>query len=166
MDDSDQYYTFDSKLGAYFSRRTITIATLFLATTLIAMTLGWVKLLANASGNVVFLIVLSTTTLLAVVVGYRLSAANIARLRASLLFACGSIIVASYSAFIANVIQKPANTENAWGGFDHLISALSIVAGLPIVGVVVVFMLRSWCWSAHDRIIPKESLKVKSQSIA
>lgn len=66
-------YTFVSKLGACFSRRTITLATLFLVTTLIAMTLGWVKLLANASGDVVFLIVLSTTTLLAVVVGYRRS---------------------------------------------------------------------------------------------
>jgi len=131
MDDSDQYYTFDPTLGVAFSRRVVTLPTLFLAMTLLALILGWSRLIAIASTSLVLLLVLCFTTLLAAIVGYRRSGTLALRCRTTLLFFCGGVFLAAYSSFASQIIQKPAgNGDVSDGRNERTCRAIDWLGGL------------------------------------
>ena len=157
MDEYDEIYCFrDPEPARGDHRSRFSVATLFRATTLVAMFLGWMTLVATVPSQINQLVILFTAALLSAIVGYRRFGKPWRRCRAALLFLAGGIIIALYSGYIAHVIQNPINQDHKWAALDAMFSIIPIIAAFPIAVIVGVFMLRSWVWSANDRSIHKQ----------
>lgn len=152
----EYYYSCDPEPARRARRWTFSVAALVRATTLVALTLGWFILVANVPSPLTQFIVLLVAAIFAAIVGYRRFGRLSARCRAAFLFFGGGIIIALYSGYVAHAIQNPIKDDHHWAALDQAFSILPIIAAFPIAIVVIVFMLRSWIWSAHDQTIHRQ----------
>lgn len=154
MDEYDEVYYFrDPEPARYDCRSTFSVVTLFRATTIVAMILGWITLVVSVPSQITQLVVLFTAASLSAMVGYRRFGKRWRRCRAALMFFAGGILIAFYSGYVAHVIQNPIQHDHKWAALDAMFSMIPIIAGFPIAIVVGVFMLRSWVWSANEQSI-------------
>ncbi len=135
------------------SRSTFSIAALIRVTVLVALTLAWVKLVIDVHPYAVETVVVLVNAVFAGLVGYRRCGRRWVRLRAAVLFFGGGVVLALYSGYVAQAVQHSVAKDQAWAALERLLSAFPVVVGLPIAGIVVVLMFRSWLWSAHDHAI-------------
>lgn len=79
------------------------------------------------------------------------------KLTAALVFFCGGLVIALFTVRLANNAQAPAFDGHAWDeSFDQLARMLLIAIGFPLAFAVLLFMLRSWIWSAHDQALRRQ----------
>ena len=105
---------------------------MFRLTTLAGFLLGWVGLVQRVPPLAAGGIVLAIAAGLGVIVGIRRAGDIGTRLTAGLLFWCGGLIVALFTTGVADL--GPV-----------------FLLGFPVLFAVLLFMLRSWIWSAHDQ---------------
>ena len=153
MDEYDEiYWNRDSRTGLLPSVTWSPVVVAFRAITFAALALGWIHLIQTTRPNIVLVIIMAVGAFLAIIVGWRRAGKLILRIKAAGFFVVESTIVAFYSMTIAGGSQPSSESE---GQFDGIIESMFIVSALPIVLFVLVFMLRAWTWSAHDRLIAR-----------
>lgn len=136
-------------------RWAFSLATLLRVTTLTSVVLGWVLLLPSAPPRIVVLVVFTLGAFLATIVGLRRFGSVYSRCKASVWFLAGTTVVAYYSGFIAIVIQAPVESTDPWAELNQFFYVVEILAGFPVIVATLVFMLRTWTWSANDLVIHK-----------
>jgi len=153
MDEYDEiYWHRDSRTGLLPSVTWSPVVVVFRAITFAALALGWIRLIQTARPNIVLVIIMAVGVFLAVIVGWRRAGRLMLRIKAAGFFVVESTVVAIYSAFIAVEFQSADEPQGQFGG---ILEFMFIVSASPIVLFVLVFMLRAWTWSAHDRLIAR-----------
>lgn len=127
------------------------LATLFRATSLVAMALGWLSLVSTVRPQFVMTTIIAITAPLAAVVGWRRNGARVMRFKAAFLFFSGGILASCYSDFAAQLVQSSTSVQShPWETLDQLFLMIAVVLAFPIQLIVLVLMFRAWTWSAHD----------------
>jgi hypothetical protein len=132
----------------------LSLAMLLRITSLVAMALGWLSLVATARPPFVMTALIGVSASLAAIVGWRRNGTRAQRANAGFLFVSGGILVSCYSCFIAQLVQMQSSAgvphRHSWADLDQLFLTVAIPVSSPAMLVILVMMLRAWTWSAHD----------------
>ena len=135
-------------------RHTFSLASQFRGMTLIGLAFGWYSALPTVSPPTLALVLLGMAATFAVVIGYCRRGPTKARVVAGMCFFLNGCVVSLWTAFVAVVIQQtPSSMKDGVGEF---LALLVVVASLPCVVLILVFMFRAWVWTANDRLISRQ----------
>ncbi len=156
MDEYDEYsWNCGSDAVPAYHRWSFSLAALLRVIALVGLALGWLRLVPTMPPPFVQLSLVALGAVLAAVVGWRRFGTLATRFKTAAWFLAGSVLVALYSGCVANVIQTLVTSTHPWAGLDRVFHGVAVLAGFPVILVILVFMLRAWTWSAHDRLIHK-----------
>jgi hypothetical protein len=138
------------------SRCTFSLGILFRSVTLLCLVLGWLALVRFSPPTAVQTVLIAIVGVMAVIVAFRRGASPLGRMVATCWFFGLGLLVATYSALWAWIVQLPVDdAAGRWAGLDQTIFAIVLVFAVPPVVAALIFMARTWMWSAYDRQLHK-----------
>lgn len=134
------------------------LAVLFRAQTLVVFALAWLLAIRSAPPAAVMNALVILGLVLAAVVGWRRHERPVTRVAVGLGFLAGAVLFAIYSAHAAATLQAPdpVRGEHPWKSLDTGLSLFGLILWSPAMAAILLMMLRSWTWSAHDREIYRQ----------
>jgi hypothetical protein len=132
------------------------LAALLRLLTMVALTLGWAALVGNgADGSTVFRTIVFLGCIFTLVIFFRVPGRPGHRVRISLLFGLGMVLVGIYSSAVAWFIQTSYVADaqghnHPWAVLDQLWNLLCLLGVLPGVLVLVFLLFRTWVRAANE----------------
>ncbi|HUY90893.1 MAG TPA: hypothetical protein VMV10_19310 [Pirellulales bacterium] len=144
--------------------KTFSLGCLLRAVTLVSMALGCLSLIPTAPPQWLLVGQIALGFALATVIGVRRRGTRLAKFKSAAGFFWMACLVACYCGYAAFAVQNfmhehPDPGEHQFAVLDRAFPVMVVVAGVPIVALLLILLLRSWTWAAHDREIAATALR-------